>query len=455
MVSKRSRIELEEGEMKRGEMKRGELKIGELIPDNKRLNLNDLCQKQFEEAFRAHGGFDEKFKMSIKEPKNEIIVNFGVTLSNGAYQRFKGYRIQHNNYRGPYKGGLRFHQDVYLDECKALSAWMTIKCSLQDLPLGGAKGGIKFNPREYSEADLKLISQGFSEALYKYIGTDRDIPAPDVGSNAQIMDWMTASFQKVMKTHDNGMFTGKSLGYGGSKGRNEATGRGVASSVIRYYKNRYGEDVDLNGKTFCVQGFGNVGSFTAQYLGNVGMKCVGVGDHTGYYSTVNSNGFNIDKLIAFCKENRSIKGFDGSEDGGSIELSKREFMAVKCDVLVLAALELQICGVEANDIRAEVVVEGANGPIDLDADKVLEARGVTVIPDVLANSGGVVVSYYEWLQNRCKEYWTLEDVRARLDYKMTDTFDKVWEQSKDKGVSMRTMSYIIALSNLEYVHKTC
>lgn len=435
------------------------------VPDNRRSNLFELCQKQFQIAFNTNGEFDAKFKMAIVEPKNEIIVNFGVTLSDGTYKRFKGYRIQHNNYKGPYKGGLRFHQDVYLDECKALSAWMTIKCALQDLPLGGAKGGIKFNPREYSQEDLKIISQGFSEALYKYIGTNRDIPAPDVGSNSQIMDWMTASCQKIMKTHDNGMFTGKSLKYGGSEGRGEATGRGVAYSVLQYFQRKYGSEFNPIGKTFAVQGFGNVGSFAAKFLSAFGMKCVGVGDHSGYWVTTGSDGFNVDGLIKYSKHIGSVKGFHhsegfcGSSTGDAVEVDKRMFMSVKCDVLVLAALELQLCGVEGNDIRAEVVVEGANGPIDTDADKILEARGVTVLPDVLANSGGVIVSYYEWLQNKRTENgkskeWSLESVRNKLDYQMSKTFDEVWDLSCEMGCSMRTASYIKALKNLEYVYQT-
>lgn len=433
------------------------------IPDNRRLNLYNLCQDQFKLAFETHGKFDNRFQMSITEPKNEIIVNFCVELTDGTYKRFKGYRIQHNNYRGPYKGGLRFHQDVYLDECKALSAWMTIKCALQELPLGGAKGGIKFNPREYCEADIKLISQGFADALYKYIGTEGDVPAPDVGSNAQVMDWMTAAYQKTLKTHDNGMFTGKSLEYGGSQGRSEATGRGVAHSILRYFANRYGEKFSPVGKTFIVQGFGNVGSHAASFLSQMGMKCVGVGDHTGYWTTTGLEGFNVDNLIKYNQEHRSIKGFhlsggsggSGGNEGGAFEVDKKLFMCTKCDVVVLAALELQLCGVEAHDIRAEVIAEGANGPIDTIADKILESRGVTVLPDVLANSGGVVVSYYEWVQNKVPEQWTLDDVRKRLDFQMSKTFDEVWKMSQNLGgLSLRTTSYIKALMNLEYVYKT-
>lgn len=432
----------------------------EIVPDNKRFNLFRLCQAQFQEAFVKHGKFDKDFQLSISEPKNEIIFNFGVTLTDGTYKRFKGYRVQYNNYRGPYKGGMRFHPDVYLDEFKALSGNMTIKTALYDLPLGGAKGGVKFNPREYSKSDLKIISQGCAEAMYKYIGTERDIPAPDVGSNAQIMDWMTAAFQKITKTHDNGMFTGKSLGYGGSKGREEATGRGVAHTVINYFENVYGKDVDLSKKTFCIQGFGNVGTFASEYLCQAGMKCVGVGDHTGYYYTSSMRGFDVVKLANFSRQWGSIEGFHtsmgygGAENGNAIKMTKDQFMASKCDVLVLAALELQLCGNEAETVKAEVIVEGANSPIDMDADKILESRGIQVIPDVLANSGGVIVSYYEWLQNRRQEYWSLTDVRDKLDHKMSEVFEDIWHKSLETGNTLRTTSYIKALTNLEYVYTT-
>lgn len=453
MATKRARFE-DVGELSEGKVGTNEV---ESVPDNRRLNLYNLSERQFQIAFDAYGKFDKRFQMAIVEPKNEIIVNFGVVLSNGTYKRFKGYRIQHNNYKGPYKGGLRFHQDVYLDECKALSAWMTIKCALQDLPLGGAKGGIKFNPREYCQEDLKRISQGFASALYKYIGTERDIPAPDVGSNAQIMDWMTAACQKTLKTHDNGMFTGKSLNYGGSEGRSEATGRGVAHSVIQYFTRKYGEGFNPVGKTFIVQGFGNVGSFAAKFLSQMGMRCVGVGDHSGYWTTTSQDGFDVGAMIRYSKERGSVKGCNLG--GSELEVDKRMFMCTKCDVVVLAALELQLCGAEAHDIRAEVIVEGANGPIDIDADKILESRGVTVLPDVLANSGGVVVSYYEWLQNKRSENrkakeWSLDSVRSKLDYQMSKTFDEVWDMSVSGGYSMRTASYIKALQNLEYVYHT-
>lgn len=405
----------------------------------KTQNLNDLCREQHLRALK-YGNIDESFGEIIFYPQNEIIVNFYVKLESGQTKMFKGYRIQHSNILGPYKGGLRFHHEVYLDECKALGYWMTMKCSLQRLPLGGAKGGIKFNPREYSKGDLKRISSGFSRALYKYIGVNEDIPAPDVGTNSEIMDWMTAAYQKVGKTHENGMFTGKSLQYGGSKGRSEATGRGVSICLKEWAKRN---NINLNGQTYIVQGFGNVGSETARFLDEMGMICVGVGDHTGYYT---NNQFNIKELIEYCKKNRSLEGIN------AYSVSKHEFFKTECTVVVLAALELQICGNEAKNLNCKVILEGANGPIDIHADDILHNKNIDVVPDVLANSGGVIVSYYEWLQNLRKEYWSLDDVREKMCKRMQDTFNEVNDLSLKDGISMRTASYVLALRNLEYRH---
>ena len=400
-------------------------------------NLNDLCKKQHEVAVKQ-GNIESNFANIIFYPKNEIIVNFPVKLESGKIEMFKGYRIQHSNILGPYKGGLRFHHDVYLDECKALAYWMTLKCSLQSLPLGGAKGGIKFDPRLYSDEDMKRISIGFSGALYKYIGTDCDIPAPDVGTNSKVMDWMTASVQRINRTHDNGMFTGKSLEYGGSKGRSEATGRGVGLCLQSWAD---AKNVNLVDNTYIIQGFGNVGSFTAEYLDGLGMHCKGIGDHTGYY--VSDSFINVKDAIKYCAKNKSLEGFD------SVKVTKKEFFSIRCNVVILAALELQLCGDEALDINCDVLIEGANGPTDIDADKILENKGIDVIPDILANSGGVVVSYFEWLQNLRKEYWELDDIRRKLYDRMTATFKKVWEHSRENKMALRTSAYILSLTNLQ------
>ena len=405
-------------------------------------NLNDLCVAQLNKAGKK-GKLDKEFIEYLSYPKNEIIVNFQVKMDNGSKQMFKGYRVQHNNLAGPYKGGLRFAPIVNLDECKALACWMTLKCSLQKLPLGGAKGGIKFDPRSVSEAELKRISMDFSVRLSKYIGVDKDIPAPDVGTNSKIMDWMTAAQMQNMKTHDNGMFTGKSLEFGGSLGRAEATGRGVVICIREWLKYHQYAAQDM---TYIIQGFGNVGSNAAQLLYNMGMKCIGVGDHTGYL--VNNEGFDIPDLIEYNKKHRGIGGYKDF-----LPISKKDFFAMKTDIIIPAALELQITKQEALDINCKLIVEGANGPTDMEADNILSEKGIDVIPDILANSGGVIVSYYEWLQNTRKEYWDLKKVNMKLDERMTETFNRIYKKSRKNGLEMRTVSTIEAIENLKYIYE--
>ena len=417
-------------------------------------NLNLLCLKQLEYASQLCD-YPVDFINFLKYPKNEIIVNFPVKLDNGLINIFKGYRIQHNNLLGPYKGGLRFNQICHLDECKALAFWMTIKCALQKLPLGGGKGGIKFNPRNYSKNELKKISRQFSKSLSRFIGGDKDIPAPDVGTNSQIMDWMTSAYQSLNKTHKNDMYTGKSLHFGGSEGRTEATGRGLMICVREWYnkkntseniKQKKLKTIPTLNKTFIIQGFGNVGSHTSLLLTQeLGMKCVGVGDHTGYI--IDHNGINIKELNNYAKENGSIKNYYSST------VSKEEFFSTSVDIVILAALELQICNEFADKLNCELVVEGANGPTNFEADEIFKQKGIDVLPDILVNSGGVIVSYYEWLQNRRPEYWDLSKVRKKLEIQMTNTFIQVYQKVKKYNYSWRMCAFIIALDNLYHSYK--
>jgi len=402
-------------------------------------NLNKLCQNQLQLAGKL-GNIDQTFLTFLSEPKNEIIVNFPVKLDNNKLHMFKGYRIQHNNLAGPYKGGLRFDEICCLDECKALAFWMTIKCSLQKLPLGGAKGGIKFNPKLHSKNELKNISQEYSRALFRFIGSNIDIPAPDFGSNSQIMDWMTAAYQSIRNTHNNDMYTGKSIEYGGSQGRSEATGRGVMICTREWFKSN---NINIKGKKFIIQGFGKVGSHAANFLCKLGMICVGIGDHTGYLYS--ENGFDINMIIDYAKEAGTILNFSSG-----IKLTKEKFFSLDVHTVILAALELQVCGDFAKNLKCELVVEGANGPMDMEADKILQEKKIDVIPDVLANSGGVIVSYYEWLQNRRQEYWDLYKVRDKLDKHMCKTFKKVFDKynTNHKEYNLRMSSYIISLENL-------
>ena len=402
--------------------------------------IRKMCEIQLNKALDS-GSFDSDLKIALSQPAHEIIVNFPVKLEDGNLKMFKGYRVQHSNLLGPYKGGLRFHPEVYLEECKALAFWMTIKCALQNIPFGGGKGGIKFNPRDYSQEDLKRISRKFCNSLYKYIGPDRDIPAPDMGSTAQIMDWMTAEYQSIGKTHTYGVFTGKSLGFRGSQGRNEATGRGVVQCIKSHLSN------ELYGKTYMVQGFGNVGSFTCDFLNQDGMICLGIGDHTGYL--FNKNGLDIPSLLSYNYKHKCIKGYVSANEY-DMWLDKDSFFSQTCDIFIPAALELQIDKNLAQQMNCGAIIEAANGPCYIEADEVFQEKGIPVIPDILVNSGGVIVSYYEWLQNTRDEYWELEEIREKLDKQMQKSYNEVFNTMvKNNLDNMRVAAFHVALRNLE------
>jgi len=400
------------------------------------LNLFTLYQEQLDAVKEC---FSEDILCLLRQPMNEIIVNFPVRLSNGELRIFKGYRVQHNNFRGPFKGGLRFHEVVYLDECKALAAWMTIKCALQELPLGGAKGGIKFNPREFSKEDLRRISRGFGAAIHPYIGSKVDIPAPDVGSTAEVMDWMTAMYNEKRADRDMAVYTGKSETCGGSKGRASATGKGVAICVREYAKRKA---TSLVGKTYIVQGFGNVGAYTAQLLSQHGMVCVGIGDHAGYL--VNEEGFNVHRVNDHVQMHGSLADYPNGT-----QVTKQEFFCTRCCYVIPAALELQITEEVATGLVCEAVFEAANGPTDMAAERILRERGIDVIPDVLCNSGGVVVSFYEWLQNLAHEPRSEARIAADLDEKMSTTFHRVYDLSRDLQISAREACFRIAIGNIQ------
>ena len=403
-------------------------------------NLNTLFQNQLDSISKfVESNSDKRNTLNIlKQPMNEIIVNFPVKLKSGEIEIFKGYRVQHNNFRGPFKGGLRFHEIVYLDECKALAGWMTLKCSLQELPFGGGKGGIKFNPRDYESQDLENISKSFCNAIHSYIGSEVDIPAPDIGTNSVIMDWMVSKYNERSVRRDMAVFTGKSVCCGGSKGRHEATGQGVAICIREYAKFK---NISLKGRTYILQGFGNVGSCTAQILNSLGMVCVGVGDHTGYYTC--KEGFNIHKLKEYVNEKKCVKDYEAGE-----LKTKEEFFKTTCDFVIPAALELQITRETVENLDCMAIIEAANGPVTDDADMLLGQKNIDVVPDVLCNSGGVIVSYYEWLQNLRYEYWNEEKIKNDLDERMTNTFLKVVELSKANECSLRQACFIIALDNL-------
>jgi glutamate dehydrogenase (NAD(P)+) len=404
-------------------------------------NLYKLTEKQLNDAKEISNISDDVAKL-LSQPKNEIIVNFSVKLDNGELEMFKGYRVQHCNLLGPYKGGLRFHPEVYLDECKALAMWMTIKCALQELPLGGGKGGVKMNPKKYSKDELETITRKFTKALYLYLGEDKDIPAPDMGTNSQTMDWMMDTYNMFNNRHTKGVFTGKSIECGGSHGREEATGRGITICIKKWAEDN---NIDLQGKTFMLQGYGNVGCFTALRLVQMGMVMIGVGDYTGYLHS--TEGFNVFKLKDYVMTNGSVKDYNGGS-----KITRDEFFGTECDIFIPAALELQICEKEANMLKCKVVVEAANGPTNIEGEEILKQKNIDILPDILCNSGGVVVSYYEWLQNKRHEYWSLESVREKLETQMINTYNKVAQLSRKKNISYRMACYKIALERINAVY---
>jgi glutamate dehydrogenase/leucine dehydrogenase len=408
-------------------------------------NLFSLAERQLKNAFDVVSVVCS-LKTILSQPKNEIIIHFPVKLTSGKVELFKGYRVQHNNILGPFKGGFRFHQDVYLDECKALATWMTWKCALQNLPFGGGKGGVNFNPSRYNNEDLERITRRFTHSLGSNIGPDWDVPAPDMGTNAQIMDWMMDTYSNMVAPIDKqtarGVVTGKSVVCGGIPGREEATGRGVVHCITQWAKEK---NFDLAGATLAVQGFGNVGSHTAMILSRMGVSLIAVGDSTGYF--LHPEGFNPYKLAEYCRAHNSLKDYPFGE-----QISRDEFFATKCDIFVPAAMELQVRKNEAESLNCKLVVEGANGPTDLEGEAILEKRGIDVIPDILANSGGVVVSYFEWLQNKRSETWDISDVRSRLEARILKTHQLVSEKARILGKNLRIAAYAIALERLQAVY---
>jgi glutamate dehydrogenase (NAD(P)+) len=378
----------------------------------------------------------------LSQPKNEVIVNFPVRMDDGSVRLFKGYRIQHNNLLGPFKGGIRYHQTVSLDDLKALAAMMTWKCALMGLPLGGGKGGIKFNPNDVSRAELQRITRRFFHSLGHNIGPETDIPAPDVGTDSKTMAWAMDTYMNtvghVSKQAVKGVVTGKPVASGGTVGRDKATGQGVVHCITEWAVEK---GFDLGGSTMSVQGFGNVGSFTALILSKLGVSTVAVGDHTGYL--YNPEGFNPHKLQEYVKKNRSIAGYPGGK-----VISREEFFKIKTDLFVPAALENQIGVEEAGWLQCRLVAEGANGPCTPEGERVLLERGIDILPDVLANSGGVTVSYYEWVQNKRSESWTLEEVDQRLEKAMKRAYREVTEMARAKKCSLRIGAYAVALQRI-------
>ena len=384
----------------------------------------------------------------LSQPKNEVIVNFPVRMNDGSYRVFRGYRIQHSNLLGPYKGGVRFHPLVDLDEVKALASWMTWKSALCEIPFGGAKGGISFDPNTLEADELERVVRRFTHALGGNIGPDHDIPAPDLGSNAQSMVWMMDTYANstgaAERQNVKRIVTGKTLETGGSPGREKATGQGVVF-CLQHWADEVG--FDLSSATVAIQGWGNVGSATGRILQVHGARIVAVADHAG--AIADEDGIDAFELTDWVRERGSVAGFPGA---GWIE--DEDFWAADVDILVPAALENQVRLDNAPAIQARVIVEAANGPTTLEAEEALSARGVEILPDILVNAGGVVVSYFEWVQNRSAQRWSLDDVDHRLRDILWGACDAVVEARKEFDVeSRRDAAYTVALTRLQAVYE--
>lgn len=375
---------------------------------------------------------------TLKRPKRILVVDVPIHLDDGSVAHFEGYRVQHNTSRGPAKGGVRFHQDVNLSEVMALSAWMTIKNAAVNVPYGGSKGGIRIDPRRYSQGELERVTRRYTTEIGLVIGPDKDIPAPDVNTNPQIMAWMMDTYSMNVGRTTTGVVTGKPISLGGSLGRSDATGRGVFVTAAAAM-DKFG--LNIEGSQVAVQGFGNVGNAAARIFHDHGAKVVAIQDVTG--TVYSSAGIDPYKAAAHIAETGRITGLAGTE-----ELSREEFWAVDCDVLVPAALEKQITADNAGQIKARLVVEGANGPTVPAADDILNDRGITVVPDVLANAGGVTVSYFEWVQDFSSFFWTEDEINQRLDRIMQDAFRSIWDVAQQHGVTLRTATYIVACTRV-------
>lgn len=375
---------------------------------------------------------------------NELIIHFPVRMDNGEVEIFKGYRVQHNNALGPYKGGLRYHPTIDIDAVKALAMWMTWKTSLTGLPYGGAKGGIQMDPKKYSQSELERITRRFTYALGDNIGPEHDIPAPDVNTNSQTMAWIADTYMSTKapaeRSKNQHVVTGKPIGSGGLEGRDRATGYGVFLNIKFWAEQR---SLNLTDKKFIVQGFGNVGYWAAHFLEKEGAIMVGVQDAFG--AITNSKGINVKDLFEYTKfNNGSVVGFLNTA-----EVNTEDFFGLDCDICIPAALGNQITKDNASRIKAFLIAEGANGPTTVEAEKILLEKGVEIIPDILCNSGGVIASYFEWLQNRNGELWELDEIMARLDKKMREVFIRVLNIAANRKLDMRSAAYVIAIERIE------
>ncbi len=401
-------------------------------------NPFDSAKKQLEQAAQI-AGFDKNKIEQLKVPDRYVEVSIPVMMDNGRQKIFTGFRSQHNNNRGPYKGGIRYHQDVNLDEVRALSFWMSFKNAVVNVPFGGGKGGIIVNPKELSETELEKMSRGWVQKMWRLLGPEVDVPAPDVNTNGQIMTWMTEEYQKMSGSKSLATFTGKPIGKGGSQGREEATGFGGYWVFESFVESKI-MDVP-KGARIAVQGFGNVATFFAKKAFEAGYKIVALSDSKG--GIYNAEGLDMDKVFAHKKSTGGLKDFIGSKN-----ISNEQLLELEADVLVPAALENVLTEKNAGKIKAKLIVEMANGPTTPEADEVFAKKGVTVIPDILANSGGVCTSYYEWYQNMHDESWDKAQVLGKLEKQIKQAFTDVLEVKEKYKTTFRNAAYILATKRI-------
>jgi len=404
-----------------------------------RYNPLESMNRRFDAAVNVLG-LDQQFANVLRVPDKVVIANIPVTMDDGTIKVFEGFRVVHSDHLGPSKGGIRYSMDVNLDEVKALAAWMTWKCAIVSIPYGGAKGGIKCDPRSMSKGELERLTRGYTVKMKDVFGPDSDIPAPDMGTGQQEMAWIVDEYSKIKGQNAWAVVTGKPIVLGGSLGRVEATGRGVMVSTRSALAKMGIKPTDA---TCVVQGFGNVGSISAKLIAQMGVKIIGISDVTGGY--YNPEGIDVEAALNHVATNgtKTLEGFPNAQ-----KVSNGELLELECTVLVPAAMEDQITPENAHNIKAKLIVEGANGPTTAEADSILDQKGIMVVPDILANAGGVTVSYFEWVQNRLGYYWTEERVNRRADRAMKMAFDNVFAAAEKHKINMRLAAYVVALEKV-------
>ena len=386
--------------------------------------------------------FGDEFITRLRQPDRDIRISIPTKMDDGSVKVFEGYRVEYNNALGPYKGGIRYHQDTEINEVKALAFWMALKCAVAGIPMGGGKGGITVNPKELSKGELERLSRGFVQKLSDILGPKKDVPAPDVNTTPEIMAWMNDEYQKITGDITGAMITGKPLNKGGSEGRGTATAQG-GFFVFEALKNYLQKELNLPEKcNVAIQGFGNAGSYAALIWNKAGHNIVAISDSKG--GIYNSNGLDIEKLMEYKKSTGSLSGFPESKD-----ITNEELLETECDLLIPAAFENQITSDNADKIRAKAILELANGPITPEADEILFKKGVPIIPDILANSGGVTVSYFEWDQNLKGEHWSEKEVFDKLQPMLEDSANKILEKAKESATDLRRGAFILALERIK------